>query len=460
MKETKQYPALGRKAKRKGPNTWRVGLLALLLLVISHCSLLTVKAQDTPFSNKFPTDLNSQDSLGRTKDNAQTTLNGSIGSSSASLTVMNGAVFPSSGFSLQIDNEILLCTTRSSNSISGCLRGQGGTSATVHASGAVVREPILTIHRDVLVNDLLTIEAKIGKGSSNASDAFSNYCLRKNGSGDTIWAPCADASSQVLSFNSRVGAVTLTAADVNALSGLTINCAACTGITGATGGVSNTGSTTIGADTDANGSGIIALQTRNLDRLRVENNGSTVLKAATGTGTGAGPSLRLTTYQNTAPIELSTLDFGFANGPPGDLDYINQTFILGYNSINGSKQVAGLVNFGLAHESKFRNGTRNVGTPGDFQTEIYYSWTDPTGAISVRPWALTIQHLTGNNAFTMQGEIYFLRQAANGGTQWGLWHENGALDLSLTTGGSITFKNNVQALVLAAGVAMFLWRRT
>jgi hypothetical protein len=46
-----------------------------------------------------------------------------------------------------------------------------------------------------------------------------------------------------------------------------------TGIGTGTGGVLNTGSTTVGADTDADGVGIIDLQTRNLPRLRVGNDG-------------------------------------------------------------------------------------------------------------------------------------------------------------------------------------------
>jgi hypothetical protein len=51
------------------------------------------------------------------------------------------------------------------------------------------------------------------------------------------------------------------------------NGAALTGITGATGGVANTGSTTIGADTDANGVGKISLQTRNIARFEIESDG-------------------------------------------------------------------------------------------------------------------------------------------------------------------------------------------
>jgi len=48
---------------------------------------------------------------------------------------------------------------------------------------------------------------------------------------------------------------------------------ALTGIGTGTGGVINTGSTTIGADSDANGSGEIALQTRGITRMTVTNDG-------------------------------------------------------------------------------------------------------------------------------------------------------------------------------------------
>ena len=55
------------------------------------------------------------------------------------------------------------------------------------------------------------------------------------------------------------------------------NGAALTGITGATGGIANTGSTTIGADTDSDDVGVIAFQTRTINRLIVENDGAVIL---------------------------------------------------------------------------------------------------------------------------------------------------------------------------------------
>jgi hypothetical protein len=73
----------------------------------------------------------------------------------------------------------------------------------------------------------------------------------------------------VKSFNGRRNDIVLESADLNGLDGSGLS-----GVGTGTGGVSNTGSTTIGADTDADGVGVIDLQTRNLSRLQILNDGS------------------------------------------------------------------------------------------------------------------------------------------------------------------------------------------
>jgi len=50
-----------------------------------------------------------------------------------------------------------------------------------------------------------------------------------------------------------------------------------TGIGAGTGGIINTGSTTIGADSDIDGVGVIALQTKGVTRVEIENDGSVVI---------------------------------------------------------------------------------------------------------------------------------------------------------------------------------------
>jgi hypothetical protein len=71
-------------------------------------------------------------------NNGETTLNGGINSSVTSLTATSGAVFPSTGtFRIRIDDEIMLCTARSSNTLT-VVRGVESTSAATHSNGATV----------------------------------------------------------------------------------------------------------------------------------------------------------------------------------------------------------------------------------------------------------------------------------------------------------------------------------
>ena len=61
--------------------------------------------------------------------------------------------------------------------------------------------------------------------------------------------------------------------------------AALTGIGSGTGGVINTGSTTVGADSGDSGIGVIALQTRGVTRVTIENNGNVTVANAANVGT-------------------------------------------------------------------------------------------------------------------------------------------------------------------------------
>lgn len=73
-------------------------------------------------------------------NNATSVLASSIGSSDTSLTVTTGTPFSSSGnFRIVVDSEIMLVTGRSSNTLS-ITRGQEGTVAAAHTSGANVTQ--------------------------------------------------------------------------------------------------------------------------------------------------------------------------------------------------------------------------------------------------------------------------------------------------------------------------------
>jgi hypothetical protein len=76
-------------------------------------------------------------------NNAVTTLNGAINNSVTSLTVTNGALFPSTGrFRILIDSEIILVGARSGNSFTSLTRGAEGTTAASHANSANVYQII------------------------------------------------------------------------------------------------------------------------------------------------------------------------------------------------------------------------------------------------------------------------------------------------------------------------------
>lgn len=69
---------------------------------------------------------------------AQDTLNGGIDNSVLSLVLNDASEFPSTGnFRIRIDDEILLCTARSSNTLT-VVRAQEGTLAASHSNGATV----------------------------------------------------------------------------------------------------------------------------------------------------------------------------------------------------------------------------------------------------------------------------------------------------------------------------------
>lgn len=83
-----------------------------------------------------------------------------------------------------------------------------------------------------------------------------------------------------------------------------------TGIGSGTGGVINTGSTTIGADSDVNGSGVIALQTRGSTRVTVENAGDIIIE--TGSNLLVADKLSIGTTNVTQLLTISA-DGGSAN---------------------------------------------------------------------------------------------------------------------------------------------------
>jgi hypothetical protein len=91
------------------------------------------------------------------KNSASTTLNGGINNSTTSVTVTDGSVFPSSGdFRVLVDSEIMVCTSRSSNTLT-VTRGAEGTSAASHSSGVGVEHLYTKGSFEKILNDYFQV---------------------------------------------------------------------------------------------------------------------------------------------------------------------------------------------------------------------------------------------------------------------------------------------------------------
>lgn len=372
------------------------------LLLIAVCCLLSTApaahAQGTPGTIRYPGALDTLDSLfGRQKDNPQTTLNGSISSGATTITtVASGtAAFGSSG-SLKIDNETIYYTGKTSNQFTGVIRGRDGTVATSHISGAKITSPLLSVHHRTVANAVIAIESIINSGSGF-----------------------------VTNLNGRTGAVTLQSSDLNGLSG-----AGLTGIGAGTGGVINTGSTTVGADSDADGVGVVALQTRGLTRLQIENTGRTTLAHASGSG---GFDILRMNYND--PNGLG--DFNFIQrlvvntetptnmAQAGRRDNVTQ---FGYNVSPTGKQISGEHSFATSLESRY------ITSAGITQLEYYTEYINDDFSASFRPFGTTID-LDNENVINSLSQDNLLIGDKTGAYYW--------LTLqSTTSSGDMTFSGD------------------
>ena len=78
---------------------------------------------------------------GTVTGSATTTLNGTINSSATTITLTSAAAFAASG-AIVIDSEYITYSGKSTNDLTGCVRGASGTTAAAHTSGAVVTQVV------------------------------------------------------------------------------------------------------------------------------------------------------------------------------------------------------------------------------------------------------------------------------------------------------------------------------
>jgi hypothetical protein len=291
----------------------------LLVTIFTVLCASMAWGQSTPGTVRFPNNLDDQDSLIRVKDNSRALLTVSMTTGSAQVTVDSTASFAATGV-LQLDNEQIAYTAKISTAFTGLTRGAFGTTAATHTINTSVRGVIAAIHHTVLADALRAIEAKLGLGtgaplssyvlvgtpsgsvwrlltSSDVPTALPNRVLTTPIiNGGTINGSAINSSTletPMINNPTINGALTLPATvnvtTVNATNGnftnVTGNGAGLTGVVGSgTVQMINPTNTTLGADSDNNGSGILDLQMRGATSQRINNDGSvTFFTPLTGT---------------------------------------------------------------------------------------------------------------------------------------------------------------------------------
>lgn len=100
---------------------------------------------------------------------AKSTLNGAINTSVTTITVANGAIFPSSGnYRILVDNELMLVTARSGNNLT-VTRGIESTTAASHLAGVNVALVFTAALMQTLWNSLSTFQGDVNAAGHSLS---------------------------------------------------------------------------------------------------------------------------------------------------------------------------------------------------------------------------------------------------------------------------------------------------
>jgi hypothetical protein len=107
------------------------------------------------------------------------TLNGGINDSVNTITVTDGSVYPSAG-TIQIGNELIDYTGKSSNDLTGCTRGQHSTSAASHLTGVNVLSIRWALKQDKSAGFRIQDWATDYNGTSITIGAITEFPGRRN----------------------------------------------------------------------------------------------------------------------------------------------------------------------------------------------------------------------------------------------------------------------------------------
>lgn len=180
-------------------------------LAVASCLAQNPKVSD------FPTSVAVDQTLLVAKDLSQSTLSGGINNSTLTVVVADGTMFL--GYELiRIDDEQLTICSISTNTLTICTRGYGGTTAASHLSGAAVRGIITSSHHNQLAAEVKSMQARLRDATGYCADAGSNDtyacspapCITSYSAGNRFWfkANTANTGAATVNFCS-VGAKTI-----------------------------------------------------------------------------------------------------------------------------------------------------------------------------------------------------------------------------------------------------------
>lgn len=129
-------------------------------------------------------------------NNASTTLNGALNNSSTTVNITNGTPFSQSGtFRVIVDSEIMIVTAISGN-VMTVQRGQEGTAAASHLSGAVITQIVTAGSFAQLKTDITTVGVlRAGSGNPNT---FPSFVQGLNAGGTTVTTTQAVTAGNLL----------------------------------------------------------------------------------------------------------------------------------------------------------------------------------------------------------------------------------------------------------------------
>ena len=111
-----------------------------------------------PNTAQYPANTAADTDLFVATNNAQTTLNGNVLSGDTSIVLTSGTKFVAP-VAITVDQEVIHCTTLTTNTLSGCTRGTEGTTAATHTSGATVYGYLTQWHHNQMAAEVKAIES-------------------------------------------------------------------------------------------------------------------------------------------------------------------------------------------------------------------------------------------------------------------------------------------------------------